>query len=192
MSYGVPQGSVLEPILFSLYMLPLEQIINSFSHIYYSLYADEIQLYFSLKSDEVDRQSVLNNCLNAIRIWMANHFLQLNADKTAVLIIANLHSVIRKNLGALSSSSQSSLRNLGVIFDQSMSFDAYNRTLTRSCFFHLRNIAKLRSVVSRAELEMLLHAFISLRLDYCNYLFTCLKNLPWTAYNLSKMLLLGF
>ena len=60
-------------------------------------------------------------------------------------------------------------------FDQSMSFEAHVKMLTKSCFFHLRNIAKLWSVVSRNEMEMLIHAFISSRLDYCNSLFTCLN-----------------
>ena len=177
LSCGVPQGSVLGPILFSIYMLPLGQIISSFKNISYHMYADDIQLYFSFKPNELHKLSVLNNCLNAIRNWMANNFLQLNADKTEVLIFGpeNLQSSIRQNLGTLSSSSQLSLRNLGVIFDQSMSFEAHVKTLTRSCFFHLRNIAKLRSVVSRNEMEMLIHAFISSRLDYCNSLFTCLN-----------------
>lgn len=121
--------------------------------------------------------SVLNNCLNAITNWMAHNFLQLNADKTEVLIFGpdNLQSAIRQNLSALSSSSRSCLRNLGVISDQSMSFEAHVKTQIWSCFFHLRNIAELWSLVSRNEMEMLIHAFISSRLDYCNCLFTCLN-----------------
>jgi len=52
-----------------------------------------------------------------------------------------------------------------------MSLEQHSKELTRNCFFHLRNIAKLRSLVSKAELEMIIHAFISSRLDYCNRLF---------------------
>ena len=153
-------------------MLPLGHIISKFKGISYHCYVD-IQLYVSFKPDQTDKLTV---CLSAIKDWMTNNFLQLNADKTEVLIIASdsIVSKVAQCIGSLSSAVQSSLRNLGVIFDQAMYFDHHIKSLTRTCFFHLRNIAKLRSVVSQPELEMIIHAFISSRLDYCNSLFTCL------------------
>ena len=56
-----------------------------------------------------------------------------------------------------------------------MHLNTHISQITRTCFFHLRNIAKLRSLVSFPELEMIIHAFVSSRLDYCNSLFTCLN-----------------
>jgi len=85
----------------------------------------------------------------------------------------NITPKIRQAIGALSSSDGDVLRNLGVIFDKSMSFSSHVKSVVRCCFFNLRNIAKIRSVVSKEELEMLVHAFISSRLDYCNALYTC-------------------
>lgn len=52
------------------------------------------------------------------------------------------------------------------------------KSLVRSCFYHLKNIAKLRSIVSRPKLEMIIHALVSSRLDYCNALYTCLSKAP--------------
>ena len=72
-------------------------------------------------------------------------------------------------------SCKSSLRNLGVIFDKEMSFQHHSKQLTRNCFFQLRNISKLRTMVYKSELEMIIHAFVSSRLDYCNGLFSCLN-----------------
>lgn len=119
LSCGVPQGSVLGPNLFSLYMLPLRQTISSFSNISCHLNAEDIQLYFSFKPDELDRLSVLN-CLNANRNWMMNNFLQWKADKTEVLIIApdNLHNLLSGR--TLLPYPRSSVLYLGVIFDQSV------------------------------------------------------------------------
>ena len=71
-----------------------------------------------------------------------------------------------------------SFRNLGVNFDQAMQLDTHIKSVTRTCFFHLRNIAKLRSVVSHSDLEMIIHAFVSSRLDYCNSVLTCLNKTP--------------
>lgn len=88
LSCGVPQGSVLGPLLFSLYMLPLGKIIGSFEDISYHCYADEIQLYLSFSPHRLDKLSVLHNCLASINKWMADNFLQLNTDKTEVLIFA--------------------------------------------------------------------------------------------------------
>ncbi|KAF7654941.1 hypothetical protein LDENG_00062930, partial [Lucifuga dentata] len=88
---------------------------------------------------------------------------------------------------------KSSVHNLGVILDSSLSLDAHVKQLTRSSLFPLRNIAKLRAVVSKTELEMVIHAFISSHLDYCNSLFTCLSktSLNWlqTVQNAAVRLL---
>ena len=102
---------------------------------------------------------------------MADHFLQLYEDKTEILMSAPPSVVpnIRDGLGSLTSSVKSSIRSLGVTMDQHV------KCQIRSCFFQLGNTAKLRTIVSQVEMEMLIHAFISSRLDYCNSLFTCLS-----------------
>ncbi len=108
---------------------------------------------------------------------MLDNFLQLNNDKTEVMIIApdNITPKIRQVIGGLSLSDSSDIRNLGVIFDRSTCLNSHVKSVVRSCFFHLRNIAKITSMVSKKEMKMLVHAFISTRLDYCNVLYTCLN-----------------
>uniref|UniRef100_A0A672YQT0 Reverse transcriptase domain-containing protein n=1 Tax=Sphaeramia orbicularis TaxID=375764 RepID=A0A672YQT0_9TELE len=174
---GVPQGSVLGPVLFLLYVLPLGHIIQHYSDVSYHLFADDIQIYCSFNSSEPHKLSSLINCLSELKQWLNDNSLQLNSSKTETLIIAPDSAIpgIKHHLGDLSSSVKTKLRNLGVNFDQDMSLEFYSKHLVKNCFFHLRNISKLRSMVSTNELEMIVHAFVSSRLDYCNSLFTCLN-----------------
>jgi len=62
------------------------------------------------------------------------------------------------------------VRNLGVIFDQNLSFDAHIKLVSRTAFFHLRNVVKIINILSQDDAEKLLHAFVTSRLDYCNSL----------------------
>ena len=67
------------------------------------------------------------------------------------------------------------MRDLGVIFDQLLSFDDYISSVCRSTHFHLRNIGRICQLLSPHATAQLIHALISTRLDYCN---SVLYNLP--------------
>ncbi len=62
------------------------------------------------------------------------------------------------------------LKNLGVILDSNLSFQNHISNVTKTAFFHLRNISKLRIVLIVSDAEKLIHAFMTSRLDYCNAL----------------------
>ncbi len=63
-----------------------------------------------------------------------------------------------------------SQKNLGVILDSNLSFENHISNVTKTAFFHLRNIAKLRNMLPVSDAEKLVHAFMTSRLDYCNAL----------------------
>ncbi len=64
----------------------------------------------------------------------------------------------------------STVKHLGVILDSNLSFEIHISHVTKTAFFHLRNIAKLRNMLSVSDAEKLVHAFMTSRLDYCNAL----------------------
>uniref|UniRef100_A0A3Q3FJ67 Reverse transcriptase domain-containing protein n=1 Tax=Kryptolebias marmoratus TaxID=37003 RepID=A0A3Q3FJ67_KRYMA len=80
--WGVPQGSVLGPVLFLLYLLPLSRVIQKFSEVSYHLYADDLQLYCSFKPSEPHKLRTLTSCLAEVTKWLTGNSLLLNSSKT--------------------------------------------------------------------------------------------------------------
>ncbi len=105
---------------------------------------------------------------------MTSNFLLLNSDKTEILLIGPKNStqnLLDYNLQLDGCNvTYSTVKNLGVILDSNLSFENHFSNVTKTAFFHLRNIAKLRNMLSVSDAEKLVHAFMTSRLDYCNAL----------------------
>ena len=90
LQYGVPQGSVLGPILFSLYTNPISSIIHSHNSMDYHFYANDTQLYITLSPANFSHSmQKLKNCLNNIQNFMFTNKLKLNPDKTEFILIGS-------------------------------------------------------------------------------------------------------
>ncbi len=127
-------------------MLPLGNIIRKYG-ISFHCYAGDTQLYISTRPDETSK---LSECVKNLNDWMTSNFLLLNSDKTEILLIGPKNSTqnnLDHNLqldGCTVTSS--TVKNLGVILDSNLSFKNHIPHVTKTAFFHLRNIAKLRNI----------------------------------------------
>ncbi len=96
------------------------------------------------------------------------NFLQLNHDKTEVLLAGPkaLRNEIESLLTPLSIKPCEHVKNLGVILDADLNFQKHISNISKTAFYHLRNISKVRSFLCQSDSEKLVHAFISSRLDF--------------------------
>ena len=77
---------------------------------------------------------------------------------------------------------------IGVWFDEFLSMDKQVKAVCKSAFFHLRNIAKIRKYIPFTHCKILIHAFITSKLDYCNSLLSGLRQDHLTNFSLCKLL----
>ena len=178
LSFGVPQGSVLGPILFTLYTTPLGAIARKYQ-LNFHLYADDTQLCMAFKPDNAESLpliiSNIQNCVIDIKSWMTANMLQLNMDKTEVLVLMNksLRNPITMNkikIDSIDISTASSVRNHGVIFDSALSSEAFVNSICKSARFNLFNISRSRGSLTTDAAKILIQAYVMSKIDYCNSL----------------------
>jgi hypothetical protein len=177
---GVPQGSVLGPLLFVLFTNDVTNIIQSYGLLSHC-YADDHQIYFYCAPNEVSHlKTTVLECIDAITDWMASNKLKLNPTKTEFLWTATKKRQQLIDRSAIVTAGcdlkpKTACKLLGVHLDSDLSLETQINKTVSAGFFHLRQIKSVRRNLPIEATKTLINSYVISRLDYCNGIYA---NIP--------------
>jgi hypothetical protein len=136
---GVPQGSVLGPLLFLIYINDLPQVIPPGVSI--KLFADDVKIYVSYKTR--DERSKLNVALDNIGKWANAFGLNISQNKTFILFLGKNNSKQQYKLFNNIINEVESISDLGILIDNKLRFSNHYTKIIKAAYLRIRNIAKI-------------------------------------------------
>ena len=163
---GVPQGSLLSPLLFNIFMNDMNEAVNDSS---LRLYADDTTQYMADKSPTV-LQFSLNQDMERLSSWLDHNYLQANRDKTQAMVLGkSTHHYDLKFNGA-SIDIKEHLKILGVYLDNKLSFQEHINEMLKKVFAKIAALRRLKRLVPSSTLLVLYRSFVLSHFEYCNSL----------------------
>ena len=166
--FGVPQGSLIGPLLFITYISDLPSVV---SHYKIQLYADDILLYVS-SSSVTDIEFMLSEDLKHIIEWLNNNFFYLNYSKTKIMLSGTHQRLTRIDTFLVKAkdtvlSRVYQFKYLGIILDPSLSWNDHVDYIGRRVSMSLGMLRRARKIIPRESCITLYNAMILPIFDYC-------------------------
>ena len=170
--FSVPQGSVLGPISFILYVNDLQQALTNVN---VQLYADDTVLYLS-NSNLSMLVKILQTGPNELSNWCQVNKLTLNPSKTKMMTFGTRHSIKRTkkcqlSLYGLEIKKVSSFQYLGFILDQTLSFRNHVNNIVRKVIHKRTLLSKIMPFLSKNVAVSIYKTMILPYFDYCDEIY---------------------
>jgi hypothetical protein len=180
-AFGTVQGSVLGPKLFNIYVRSQHKVFEK-CLFKTTAFADDSNgaKTFSLQIQYNILKYSVPECMKEITSWMNINFLKINPEKTEILLLypqSLASQVIIKGtfIEGKCIRFSNEVKNVGVVLDKNLTFEKHVNKIVSHGLKLLKDIGRVRSVLTTKHTEMLVHAVTSTRLDYCNCLFFNMK-----------------
>ena len=172
---GVPQGSILGPLLFSIYVNDLPSIPEKCKS---NSYVDDTKLSISFHlQNKQGAIEDMNEDLLKVQNWCFNNLLLLNPKKTKLMVFGSRHKLADLNEFSLSLYilyrriiyiPSETVKDLGVTLDPLLSYDEHITKTISSCMFRLGQINRVKHVLDRQTLITVINALVFSKLFYCS------------------------
>lgn len=172
---GVPQGSILGPLLFTLYTFTFpSKLTYCRSH----FYADDSQIYYSFfPNDYLNACVKINHDLNTIYTLSENHCLQINPEKSCLMLFGNKSSIDKISgsfkivINGVQLPLKTSSRNLGLIIDNKLRFKEHINKCIQKAFINIKLIYNSRQFLTTSMKTILCEALVLSHFNFCDIVY---------------------